>query len=56
MVVRHAGGKGAQEKLGLVHLAKVRTDALVGKADRAVEEPNLGILDGSPERVFHQAV
>ena len=56
MVVRHAGGKGAQEELGLVHLAKVRTDALVGKADRAVKEPNLGILNGSSERVFHQAV
>ena len=56
MVVRHASRKGAQEELGLVHLAKVRTDALMGKADRAVEEPNPGILNGSPERVFHQAV
>ena len=56
VVVRHAGGKGAQEKLGLVHLAKVRSDALVGKADRAVKEPNLGILNCSPECVFHQAV
>ena len=56
VVVRHAGRKGAQQKLVLVHLAKVRTDALMGKADRAVEEPNPGILNGSPERVFHQAV
>ena len=56
VVVRHAGGKGAQEKLGFVHLAKVRTDALVGKADGAVKEPNPGIFNGSPERVFHQAV
>ena len=56
MVVRHASRKGAQEELGLVHLAKVRTDALVGKADRTVKEPNLGILNGCPERVFHQAV
>ena len=28
----------------------------MGKADRAVKEPHLGILNGSSERVFHQAV
>ena len=56
MVVRHAGRKGAQQKLCLVHLSKIRAHALVGKADGAIEEPNLGILNGSPERIFHQAV
>ena len=56
VVVRHAGRKGAQQKLCLVHLSKIRAHALVGKADRAVEEPQPGILNGCPERVFHQAV
>ena len=53
MILGHGGGDRAHQELGLVHAGIVGPHRVDLEIDGAVEEPDLGVLEGGREGFLH---